>query len=77
MLGKSFAALDGDGKAPTYLRHLYNACITWALYGLNPWLYRLFECLPIKPLQEFMAGGDYVYKVRQRRVIVDIHFVGI
>ncbi len=70
MLGKSFGALDGDGKAPTYVHHLDNAYITWSLYGLNPWLYRLFEYLPIKPLQEFMAAGDYVYKVRQGHVMM-------
>jgi hypothetical protein len=27
-------------------------------------LYRLLECLPIKSLREFMAAGDYIYKVR-------------
>jgi hypothetical protein len=70
MLGKSFDALDGDGNAPTYVHHLDNAYTAWALYGLNPFLYRLIEYLPIKSLQEFMAAGDYVYKVCHRAVVM-------
>ncbi|KAK3319398.1 cytochrome P450 [Apodospora peruviana] len=65
MLGKSFGALDDDGDrndAPTYVHHLDNAYIAWSLYGLSPTLFRLFEYLPIKSLQEFLAAGDYVYK---------------
>jgi len=65
MLGKSFGALDGDGKAPTYVQRLDNAYISWSLYGLSPFFYRLFEYLPIASLQEFMAAGEYVYKVRR------------
>ena len=71
MLGKSFGALDGDGKAPMYVHHLDNAYTAWALYGLNPFLYRLFEYLPMKSLQEFMSAGDYIYKVRRRGVVPD------
>lgn len=63
MLGKSFGALDGDGNAPSYVRHLDNAYIAWALYNLNPFVFRLLQYLPIKSLREFLAAGEYVYEV--------------
>jgi len=69
MLGKSFGALDGDGKAPAYVHHLDNAYTSWALYSLNPFLYRLFEYLPIRSLQEFMSAGEYIYQVCQRDMV--------
>ncbi|KAM7183701.1 Cytochrome P450 [Rhypophila sp. PSN 637] len=62
MFGKSFGALDGDGNAPSYVRHLHNAFAAWALYDLNPFAFRLLEYLPIQSLRNFLAAGEYVYK---------------
>jgi len=63
LLGKSFDALKGDGEVPAYIHHLDNAFVVWSLCGLAPWLCKLLTLLPIKGLQEFLAAGDYVYKV--------------
>lgn len=63
LLGKSFDGLRGDGEAPAYVHHLDNAYLVWSLQGLAPWLCSCLRLLPIQSLQEFLASGDYVYKV--------------
>lgn len=63
LLGKSFGAFAANGTAPTYVHHLDNAYLVWSLFGLAPLLCKVLERMPIKALQNFMAAGDYVYKV--------------
>jgi hypothetical protein len=70
LLGKSFGAIKSGGDGPVYLRHLDNAFLVWALYGLSPGFCKLLSLLPFKGIQEFMAAGEYVYKVSSVRLVV-------
>ncbi len=62
-MGKSFGAIDGEEKAPAYIHHLDNAYLVWSLFGLSPLFCRILTFVPFEGLQNFLAAGEYVYKV--------------
>jgi hypothetical protein len=70
LLGKSFGAIKSGGDGPEYVHHLDNAFLVWALYGLSPGFSKFLSLLPFKGLQEFMAAGEYVYKVSSARLVL-------
>jgi len=68
LLGKSFGAINADGKSPEYAGHLDNVHISWALHGLFPQLCKVLERIPIRSLQQTIIAGNYVYDVRYMKV---------
>jgi hypothetical protein len=62
-LGKSFGALAG-AEPPAFLRYMDSAILAWIFEGMCPLTFRFLQCLPIKPLKEFLASGDGVYEVQ-------------